>query len=302
MRIVASCGALVVAIGCIALSGSGKRSRPEFESVSAQPVSWGQLDPDVLQIISMGYNTALSSVYWVQAIFAFADATFEKKGMTETVWLVRTVIGLDRQWDYPVEFAGLVFDGTNGTSAAEGISVLQDGIRQHPRSWRLRLYLAMLLRRQNAPIDSIGNVLTPLLSDSIMAPQYVRGLAVTLLDRGGKRRDAMRILTGSYTHTEDPLLRAFFRTKMDAMLDSSGISLGGGQREFVDAVLDALSNRSESAGRLERILCDLVDPSKSEGVLRDAVAIAEQWREFSLAQKNPMPSTTTPESESSRSP
>ncbi len=254
------------------------------------------LEPGMARILGGPYSEFLASIQWVDVIFRYADGVVGTTSLEGLVYRIRLVIALDPAWMQPVEFAGLVLDGQAGTDIQDGIDILREGVAQHPRNWRIRLYLAMLLRSNNAPVDSVAGVLLPLTSDSIDAPAYVRRLPITLLALQGKGSDAIEFLVRAIKDTEDPLLRFQFEGKVADLLRRTGVNLGADQQDFVTSVNQTLATEGPEADQAKSLLVALLDSTTREGVTLEARRMASQWRSYRLA------SLTAPESESSKNP
>lgn len=254
------------------------------------------LEPRLARVLGGGYSECLASIQWVEVIFIYADGVIGTGSLDGLADRIRVTVALDPKWRQPVEFAGLVLDGQAGTDLQDGIGILRQGVSDHPRNWRIRLYLAMLLQSANSPVDSVAAVLLPLTNDSIEAPAYVRRLPITMLALQGKGADAVEFLARAIKDAEDPLVRFQFEGKIADLLRRTGVDLGVDQQDFVTSINELLATEGQEAEQAKALLVGLLDSTTRDAAIREARHMASQWRSYREALLK------APESGSSRNP
>lgn len=238
-------------------------------------------DPKIMGAFSAGYGGFAASSMWIEVVMDYADILFDNKSMATFPAEIEAVTVLDPHWQYPFEFAGLVLDDGIPAHHAAAVRLLGQGVANFPDSWRLRVYLAMILEKsQGASPDSLAKILLPVATDS-KAPEYARMLAFTVLHKGGRPEEAMDLLIQTYRQLPDPLVRLQFCGKIGDLLDRNHVQLGADREAFLEAV-GALLVSKDPVERVvaQRVLVGLVDPSRRETSIASARELAEQYRAF----------------------
>jgi hypothetical protein len=268
---------MVVGLALVVASGM-KVSRLEAVRV---PDSSAFPDPKILGAFSAGYGGSAASSMWIEVVMDYADILFDNKSMATFPAEIEAVTVLDPRWQYPFEFAGLVLDDAIPAHHADAVRLLGQGVADFPDSWRLRVYLAMILEKsQGATPDSLAKILLPVATDA-KAPEYARMLAFTVLHKGGRPEEAMDLLIQTYRQLPDPLVRLQFRGKIGDLLDRNSVQLGADREAFLEAV-GALLVSDNPVERVvaQRVLVGLVDPSRRETSIASARELASQYRTF----------------------
>jgi hypothetical protein len=279
---------LGLASGQFALSKSSVRAAVDVPSVLV-------VDPQMGRLLGGPYSELWSAVQWVDVIFEYAEGVVGSGKLDGLAHRIRIAAALDPQWIQPVEFAGLVLDGQNGTRIQDGVDILKDGLRRFPNRWRIRVYLAMLMQSQQVPVDSVVAILLPLAHDSVDAPAYVKKLPITLLALNGNGRDAIEFLSQAIKETREPMIRYQFEGKVSDLLRRTGVDLGADHADFVASANQLLAMEGPESDQAKGLLVGLLDSTTRQASLPEARRMAAQWREYRR-------STTAPESESSKSP
>ena len=269
--------AVFVGLALVVVSGA----RVSRLAKSAVPDEIVLPDPKILGVASGGYGGFASSPLWVCVIMDYADILFDRKNIATFPAEIEAVTVLDPRWQYPFEFAGLVLDDAIPAHHADAVRLLGQGVADFPDSWRLRVYLAMILEKsQGATPDSLAKILLPVATVA-NAPEYARMLAFTVLHKGGRPEEAMDLLIQTYRQLPDPLVRLQFRGKIGDLLDRNRVQLGADRETFLEAV-GALLVSDNPVERVvaQRVLVGLVDPTRRETSLASARELAAQYRTF----------------------
>lgn len=235
----------------------------------------------MLGVVSGGYGGFASSPLWIGVIMDYADVLLEGKSASMLPAELEAVTELDPHWLYPFEFAGLVLDDGVASHQAAAVRLLGKGIERFPDSWRLRVYLAVLMSQRGiGSAEELARILLPVASDP-KAPQYARTLAFTLLHKSGRPEEAMSLLLQTYAQVPDPMVRLQFRGKIGDMLSRNGVAMGTDSVFFLDgigALLDSKDPKDHAVA--QGILAGLIDVSRREAALGAARQIAEQYRSY----------------------
>jgi len=269
--------AVVVGLALVVVSGM-KVSRLDPVRVPDSPAF---PDPKIMGAFSAGYGGFAASSMWIEVVMDYADILFDNKSMATFPAEIEAVTVLDPHWQYPFEFAGLVLDDGVPAHKTRAIRLLRKGVDNFPRSWKLRLYLAMLLQEGGAvQADSAASILMPVATDTA-SPLFARTLAFTLLHKSGRPEEAMSLLLQTYEQVPDPMVRLQFRDKIADLLRRNEVSLGAESEDFMGGIGSLLESKDpgdhSAAGRL---LIGLVDTARREATLVPARQLAGQFRTF----------------------
>lgn len=175
----------------------------------------------------LGYGGIVSSLAWVQAVFMYADMAFDGSRGAALPGMLSLVVSSDPTWEYPYEFAGLTLERPEGGISDAGLDILERGVFHRPASWRIRLYLAMALQERGRKSEA-SKVMKDLVVTDARIPQFVRELAVSLVnDADGPKLTGSIILT-KLRSSKDPLIVESLREKLESILS---------QTSSVDSVL-----------------------------------------------------------------
>lgn len=229
-----------------------------------------------LRFTTLGYSTFLSSISWVNVIFEYSGVLFENGSRRTLGDLLNLVIVLDPQWQYPYEFGGLALETRIGRPSDQAVKILSEGVQRFPRSWRLRLYLAMAYVNRGESGMAIP-VLEPLQTMSgEKLPEYVRGLAITLSERTEGPDAAAERLVRSFTIVSDPLVRASLQNKLRSMLDTCFVPVKKVPEGTVEGFSSVLQSDPSQVSELIQVVAGALrkDPRAIE-VLSD---LGRQWK------------------------
>jgi hypothetical protein len=280
---------LLLLAGFAALATTGamlKGASPKTPSFAYLP------DPKFSRFLFPGQRSFGASLVWSSTVLYFADVLLEHEDPRFLADLVQTTNALDPQWTYPYEFGGLVVVGPDGHSPSDRtVAILQDGIRHHPKDWKLRVYLVNALQTgafgftKSALADTCARVLLPLSTGRMQAPEYVKTLAFTLLKNGGRPEEAMGKLTDLFRTVEDPLLQARFQDKMMDLLSPSLSEIGTDSADFRKAAVAMLRSHDPHQEQMaSSILIALSDKTIRADAVSNAKALARQYRNFAAAR------------------
>ena len=278
---------LLAAFAALATTGAKiKGPTPKTPSFAYLP------NPQFSRFLFPGQRGFGASVVWSSTVLYFADVLLDHEDPRFLAELVQTTNALDPDWTYPYEFGGLVVVGSDGrTPTAQTVAILQDGIRHHPDSWKLRIYLVNALQAgrfgfsEGALADTCARVLLPLSTGRIRAPEYVKTLAFTLLKKGGRPEEAMGKLTELFRTVDDPLLQMRFQAKMMDLITPALLKLGTDSVDFRKATIAMLGSQDVQQTHLAAtLLISLSGEASRPAAIPAAKALASQYRNFAASQ------------------
>lgn len=170
-------------------------------------------DGPMLQVVALGYEGFFSSLVWVQCIFDLAEQVTGEGNGSALSRLLSRVISLDPRWKYPYEFGGLVLE-SEGKPSDQAIEILRKGIDRFPQEWRMRVYLAQALRERGHKIGEIIPILAPISEGRCPSPDYVRGVALALLEEERSPTELVEYLVRIFPAIDDPMVLAQMTQRM----------------------------------------------------------------------------------------
>lgn len=175
-------------------------------------VSWIPETP-MLRVFKFGFGGMLSACAWVVVIQEFAESVFFGGDSRDLYSLVNAVTKLDPSWEYPYEFSALGLPDRSRAQRDSIQKILQDGILEHPLSWRLKVYSAMIYAK-DGKTDSAEIVLRPLVAGKGDVPKYVRTLGFSLILNAGDTLQSVDAMIKVLPMVRDPIVVATIKEKV----------------------------------------------------------------------------------------
>jgi hypothetical protein len=273
---------LILAILCIGFGNSLNRpSTAKLPPFSYLPT------PEASRLVFPGQACFGSSIVWVTTVLHFADCLLEGADPRFLADLIEITTELDPQWAYPCEFAGMVVTDAKGKPNDRTVRILSKAISRFPDNWLLRIYLVSALRdgafglTESVIADSSAKVLLPISAGRMRAPDYVRTLAFTLLQKSGRPDEAMRQLLAMYRSVDDPLLQVRYQEKMAKFLHGALPRIGSDSIEFPKLAGAMLKSQDPEQIRLAGdVLVTLAADSANVRAIGVAKALVGQYRQY----------------------
>lgn len=233
-----------------------------------------------------GYEDLAADVYWLRTVQYFGGQ--RKFSQDRRFELLRPLIEITTTLDPRLEIAyryGAIFlsepPPTGAGRPHEGIEVMEKGVRNLPRSWRLRQDLGFFYYLYLHDVDRAAAVL----QDAARIPGaafWLRPLAAELLARGGDRANSRRMWQQIYDQAEQGVLRENARVRLQ-ILDSLDVA---------DALTAKVAQYERQTGRRPTRLRDLIGSGLWRGALTDAAGFPFSYHEISgkvtISQRSPM--------------
>jgi hypothetical protein len=127
--------------------------------------------------MSMGYNSAASSLFWISGIIAYSETMFDGKTFKWLSHLADASTRLDSLFKTPYTFVNAIT--ANNEPDTTDYVLLRRGIEAFPDDWRLAVSSAF--RFANGPGKNYAyaaKIMKPFENDTT-APEYIRGTART---------------------------------------------------------------------------------------------------------------------------
>jgi tetratricopeptide (TPR) repeat protein len=214
-----------------------------------------------------GFEALAADLYWLRTVQYFGSQ--RRFAVEKRFDLLRPLIEITTDLDPRLEVAyryGAIFLAEPAPEGAgrprEAVAVLEKGIRNNPRSWRLREELGFfhyLFLRQPERASEI--LLTA--AELPGAPFWLRTLAADLLQKGGERQAARRMWQRMYEQSEEGALKENARFRL-RMLDSA---------DAADALTAAVAEFARRFGRRPSRLEELTAAGLWRGPLVDAAQV-----------------------------
>lgn len=132
-----------------------------------------------LDYTHFGFQNFLASYYWVQGILYFSNSYFERKPYPHLSKFFEITTHLNPQFEYAYYFGGLLLCEQKST-LAEGLKLLDKGIKNFPNKYQFRVFAAMCQLDLDSNQLKSAKYLLPLVHTPDV-PMYLKQLAYTLL-------------------------------------------------------------------------------------------------------------------------
>ncbi len=166
----------------------------------------------ILKPMAMDLDEAFADVLWIDGMMYFADAYLEKKSYRWMGHILDVVTILNPRFRQAYEFGGVVLTKQK-SEIPKTLLLLDRGIGEFPKDWRLRLYAAMAQLTLDSNFVRAAEYLEPIAVQEDV-PNHIRTLCATLLNKGGGRRVALAFLVDSYIRSENTISKEIFVDKI----------------------------------------------------------------------------------------
>lgn len=192
------------------------------------PLNFEAKAPIHFKMFTIGYSTAVASAVWVSTVMEYANHVITGSGTGAIRSGLWAVAQMDTLWVFPCEFAGLALEGPRHTPDSLGLRIMELGVRRNPKSGRLAILYSQLLLSapwmdSAARLDSAVRILLPLANKDVVAPEYGRTLAFTLIAKGGHPASAAEQMIRLWSETDNPMLKLLFARKLPTLLKTADI-------------------------------------------------------------------------------
>jgi len=165
-----------------------------------------------LKPLTMDLDEAVADILWIQAMIYFADAYMQGKGYGWLGHMLDIVTILNPHMRQAYEFGGVVLT-KDKSQLPKTMPLLERGVGEFPKDWRLRVYAAMAQLALDSNYTKAAEFLEPVTLDKDV-PDHIRTLCATLLSKGGGRRVALAFLVNSYVRSDNTINREIFLDKI----------------------------------------------------------------------------------------
>jgi hypothetical protein len=212
---------LVVLAGLIVSAGWFLRKADR-----AKPADW--LDDRLTYVPSgkmlkpmvLDQDVVVADLLWIRAMIYFADAYLSQRSHKWLGHILDVVTTLNPRLYQAYEFAGVVL-ARDRQGLPKTLPILERGIAEFPKDWRIRLYAAMGHIALDSNHTKAAELLKPVSLEEDV-PDHIRTLAATFLERGGSRPMALAFLMERYIRTDNPIQREIFLDRMIKLFPAPG--------------------------------------------------------------------------------
>jgi len=219
----------------------------------------------LLKPLVLDYDEAVGDIFWIQAMIYFADAYLSGKSDTWLGHMLDIVTQLNPHLYQAYEFSGVVLPKSKG-QIRQSLLVLDRGIGQYPKDWRLRVYGAMARLGLDSDYVAAAEYLRPVTLDPDV-PNHIRTLCATFLSKGGGRKVALAFLVDRWLHSGNAINREIFVEKM-LKLYPGGPQPEAKRRDTVNKILKEVSYEPSiqmmGLGVMHQYLTDSVDATSRQ--------------------------------------
>lgn len=166
----------------------------------------------MLKPLVMDLDEAAGDILWIKAMIYFADSYLAGKGYGWLGHMLDIVTTLNPHLHQAYEFGGVVLTKEK-QQLPKTMRLLERGVRQFPKDWRLRLYASMAQLALDSNYTKAAEFLKPVTLDKDV-PDHIRTLCASLLNKGGGRRVALAFLVDRYRHSDNTINREIFLDKI----------------------------------------------------------------------------------------
>jgi hypothetical protein len=169
----------------------------------------------LLKPMVLDFDEAAADILWIDAMIYFADAYLSGKSYTWLGHMLDIVTQLNPRFYQAYEFGGVTLT-KDKTQAPQALRLLERGIGEFPKDWKLRLYAAMTRLGHDSDYTQAAAYLEPVSLDPEV-PNHIRTLCATFLSKGGGRKVALAFLVDRWLHSGNAINREIFVDKILAL-------------------------------------------------------------------------------------
>ncbi len=188
----------------------------------------------LLKPCMLDLDEAAGDLLWIQAVIYFADSYLAGKGYGWLGHMLDVVTILNPHLYQAYEFAGVVLTKEK-SQLPKTLRLLDRGIGEYPKDWKLRLYTAMAQVAHDSDYAKAAEYIKPITLDE-KVPDHIRTLCATFLSKGGGRRVALAFLVDRYVHSTNTINKEIFVQKI-LKLYPGNPAVEAGRKETVAKVL-----------------------------------------------------------------
>lgn len=219
----------------------------------------------MLKPMMMDLDEAAGDILWINAMMYFADAYLAQRSYGWLGHMIDVVTILNPHMYAAYEFAGVVLTKEK-QQLPKTMTIMDRGIGEFPKDWKLRLYTAMAQLALDSNYTKAAEYLKPITLDKDV-PDHIRTLCASLLNKGGGRRVALAFLVNRYTRSDNTINREIFVEKILKLYPGSDKT----DSERMDAVLRILKEiqaepmaEMMGLGLINEYLSDSISPRSKE--------------------------------------
>jgi hypothetical protein len=194
------------------LIGVADRSKPaDWNEDRLTYIPSGKL----LKPMVLDFDEAAGDILWIDAMIYFSDAYLSGKSYAWLGHMLDIVTQLNPRFYQAYEFGAVVLT-KDKPHAPQALRLLDRGIGEFPKDWRLRLYAAMACVGHDSDYTRAAAYLEPITLDPDV-PDHIRTLCATFLSKGGGRKVALAFLADRWLHSGNAINREIFVEKILAL-------------------------------------------------------------------------------------
>jgi hypothetical protein len=184
----------------------------------AKPADWNEdrltyiPSGKMLKPMVMDFDEAAGDILWIDAMIYFSDAYLSGKSYAWLGHILDIVTQLNPRFYQAYEFGGVALT-KDKPQTPKALRLLDRGIGEFPKDWRLRLYAAMAQLQHDSDYTRAAEYLKPVSLDPDV-PDHIRTLCATFLSKGGGRKVALAFLADRWLHSGNAINREIFVEKM----------------------------------------------------------------------------------------
>jgi hypothetical protein len=233
-----------------------------------------------------GFEGLAADLYWLRTVQYFGGQRLFTRG--KKFDLLRPLVDITTSLDPRLEIAyryGAIFlsepPPVGAGQPAQGVEVLEQGVRNLPGSWRLRQDLGFFHYIYLHQPEEAATILDRA-SRIPGAPFWLETLAGDLRLRGGDRKDARRMWQQMFEQAEPGIIKENARLRLE-ILDSL---------DMADRLTAAVAQIMERTGRRPRSLRELRASGRWRGPLEDAAGVPfgydEKTGRVAISRQSPL--------------
>ena len=192
----------------------------------------------LLKPMVLDYDEVAGDILWIQAMMYFADAYLTGKNYDWLGHMLDIVTQLNPRFYHAYEFGGVTLT-KDKEQLPQALHLLERGIDQYPKDWRLRVYATMTSLAHDSDFTAAAKYLEPVSLDPEV-PDHIRTLCATFLSKGGGRRVALAFLVDRWLQSGNAINREIFIDKI-LSLYPGGPQPQAERRETIAKILKEIS-------------------------------------------------------------
>ncbi|MBW8887578.1 MAG: hypothetical protein JF616_07445 [Fibrobacteres bacterium] len=214
----------------------------------------------LLKPMVLDFDEAAADLLWIDAMMYFADAYLSGKSDAWLGHMLDIISQLNPRFYQVYEFSGTALAKNKG-QLRQSLALLDRGIGQFPKDWKLRVYAAMARLGLDSGYAAAAEYLRPVTLDADV-PDHIRTLCATFLSKGGGRKVALAFLVDRWLNSSNAINREIFVQKI-LRLYPGGPQPEPKRREMINKILQEVSYEPSiqmvGLGVMHQYLTDSVD-------------------------------------------